>query len=128
MTGARTWKSFVFFARQRERVAAQLAAVQLMVCQRTGSREDLRRRGPPPCIPRPIRLGGYPEHGGERGLRLARHSRSVRGSTTSHHAIGAGRREARKWRGAYFSQPIVEGDRSLFSPVPSLPAGRGLGL
>ncbi len=35
MTGARTWKSFVFFARQRERVAAQLAAVQLMVCQRT---------------------------------------------------------------------------------------------
>ena len=31
MTGARTWKSFVFFARQRERVAAQPAAVQLMV-------------------------------------------------------------------------------------------------
>ena len=40
-------------------------------------------------------------------------------STTPHHAIGAGRREARGWRGAYFSQPIVEGDRSLFSPVPS---------
>ena len=29
------------------------------------------RRGPPPGIPRPIRLGGYPEQGGERGLRLA---------------------------------------------------------
>ena len=27
-----------------------------------------------------------------------RHSRSVRGSTTSHHAIGAGRRKARCWR------------------------------
>ena len=34
---------------------------------------------------------------------------SVRGSTTSHHAIGAGRRKARCWRGAYFSQPILEG-------------------
>ena len=48
-----------------------------------------------------------------------RHSRSVQGSTTSHHAIGAGRCEARGWRGAYFSQPIFEPDRSLFSPVPS---------
>ena len=37
----------------------------------------------------------------------------------SHHAIGAGRREARWWRWAYFSQPILEGDRSLFSPAPS---------
>ena len=44
-----------------------------------------------------------------------RHSRSVRRSTTSHHAIGAGRREARRWRGAYFSQPIVGADRSLCS-------------
>ena len=35
-----------------------------------------------------------------------RHSRSVQGSTTSHHAIGAGRCEARGWRWAYFSQPI----------------------
>ena len=41
------------------------------------------------------------------------------GSTTSHHAIGSGRCEARGWRSAYFSQPILEGDRSLFSPVPS---------
>ena len=48
-----------------------------------------------------------------------RHSRSVQGSTTSHHAIGAGRCEARGWRSAYFSQPILEGDRSLFSPAPS---------
>ena len=45
-----------------------------------------------------------------------RHSRSVRGSTTSHHAIGAGRREARGWRGAYFSQLIFRADRSLCSP------------
>ena len=44
-----------------------------------------------------------------------RHSRSVRGSTTSHHAIGAGRREARGWRWAYFSQPIFGPDRSLCS-------------
>ena len=44
-----------------------------------------------------------------------RHSRSVRGSTTSHHAIGARRREARGWRWAYFSQPIFEADRSLCS-------------
>ena len=48
-----------------------------------------------------------------------RHSRSVRGSTTSHHAIAAGRCEALGWRSAYFSQPILEGDRSLFSPVSS---------
>ena len=48
-----------------------------------------------------------------------RHSRSVQGSTTSHHPSAAGRCEARGWRSAYFSQPIVEGDRSLFSPVPS---------
>ena len=48
-----------------------------------------------------------------------RHARSVRGSTTSHHAIGAGHWEARGWRSAYFSQPILEGDRSLFSPTPS---------
>ena len=53
-----------------------------------------------------------------------RHSRSVRGSTTSHHAIGAGRCEALGWRSAYFSQPIFEGDRSLFSPVPSPPVPR----
>ena len=53
-----------------------------------------------------------------------RHSRSVQGSTTSHRAIGAGRCEARGWRSAYFSQPILEGDRSLFSPVPSPPVSR----
>ena len=57
------------------------------------------------------------------GLLLVRrgmtHSRSVRGSTTSHHAIAAGRRKARGWCLPYFSQPILEGDRSLFSPVPS---------
>ena len=55
-----------------------------------------------------------------------RHARSVRGSTTSHHAIGAGRCEAGVgW--AYFSQPILEGDRSLFSPAPSplVPRQRG---
>ena len=28
------------------------------------------------------------------------------------------------WRSAYFSQPILEGDRSLFSPVPSPPVPR----
>ena len=44
-----------------------------------------------------------------------RHSRSVRGSTTSHHAIGAGRRETRGWRWAYFSQPIFGPNRSLCS-------------
>ena len=46
-------------------------------------------------------------------------ARSVRGSTTSHHAIGAGRWEARGWRSAYFSQPICGDDRSLCSPAPS---------
>ena len=44
-----------------------------------------------------------------------RHSRSVQGSTTSHHAIGAGPREARGWRRAYFSQLIFGADRSLCS-------------
>ena len=44
-----------------------------------------------------------------------RRSCSVRGSTTSHHAIGARRREARGWRWAYFSQPIFEADRSFCS-------------
>ena len=53
-----------------------------------------------------------------------RHSRSVRGSTTSHHAIGTGGRQVRDWCWAYFSQPIVEGDRSLCSPVPSPPVPR----
>ncbi len=48
-----------------------------------------------------------------------RHSRSVRGSTTSHHAIAAGRWEARGWGWPYFSQPIFAADRSLFSPTPS---------
>ena len=51
--------------------------------------------------------------------RAIRHSRSVRGFTSSHHAFGAGRCKARGWRGAYFSQPILEGDRSLCSPGPS---------
>ena len=43
------------------------------------------------------------------------------------HAIGAGRCEARGWRSAYFSQPILEGDRSLCSPAPSplVPRQRG---
>ena len=45
-----------------------------------------------------------------------RHSRSVRGSTTTHHAIRNGHREARGWRWAYFSQPIFGADRSLCSP------------
>ena len=54
-------------------------------------------------------------------------TKTVRSSTTLHHAIGAGRCEARGWRGAYFSQPIVEGDRSLFSPVPSPPVPRQWG-
>ena len=45
-----------------------------------------------------------------------RHSRSVRGSTTTHHAIRDGHREARGWRRAYFSQPIFGADRSLCSP------------
>ena len=31
---------------------------------------------------------------------------------------------ARGWRSAYFSQPILEGDRSLFSPAPSPPVPR----
>ena len=53
-----------------------------------------------------------------------RHSRSVRGSTTSHHDIGAGQCEARSGGRAYFSQPILEGDRSLFSPAPSPPVPR----
>ena len=51
--------------------------------------------------------------------RAIRHARSVRGSTTSHHAIGAGRWEARGWGWPYFSQPICAADRSLFSPTPS---------
>ena len=55
-----------------------------------------------------------------RGHRVSR----PQGSTTSHHAIGAGRWEARGWRSAYFSQPIFEPDRSLFSPVPSPPVPR----
>ena len=85
-----------------------------------GSCEQLRRRRPPLGIPRPVRLGGYTEHG--RGTAACdwpnaiRHSRSVRGSTASHHAIGIGRRQAWRWRRAYFSQPILEGDRSLFWP------------
>ena len=40
-------------------------------------------------------------------------------ASTSHHAIGTGRRQVRDWCWAYFSQPILEGDRSLFSPAPS---------
>ena len=56
-----------------------------------------------------------------------RHSRSVRGSTTSHHAIGTGRRQVRDRCWAYFSQPILEGDRSLFSPAPSPPVPRQRG-
>ena len=44
-----------------------------------------------------------------------RHSRSVRRSTTSHHAIAAGHREAWGRRWAYFSQPIFGPDRSLRS-------------
>ena len=39
----------------------------------------------------------------------------MRRSTTPHHAIGAGRCEARRWRWAYFSQPIFGADRSLCS-------------
>ena len=39
--------------------------------QRTGSREYLQRRCPPPGIPRPVRLGRRTEHRRERRLRLA---------------------------------------------------------
>ena len=56
-----------------------------------------------------------------------RHSRSVRGSTTSHHAIAAGRWEARGWGWPYFSQPIFAADRSLFSPAPSPPGAQAVG-
>ena len=38
---------------------------------RTGSREYLQRRRPPPGIPRPVRFGGHTEQGGECRLRLA---------------------------------------------------------
>ena len=64
--------------------------------------EDLRRRCPPPGIPRPIRLQGHIEHGGERRLRLAQRDPALtqrRGSTTTHHAICAGRRQAWRWQG-----------------------------
>ena len=48
-----------------------------------------------------------------------RHSRSVRGSTTTH-ACHRRRPPASVEVGrAYFSQPIFRPDRSLFSPVPS---------
>ena len=50
---------------------------------------------------------------------LRRPLETGQGSTTSHHAIGAGRCEARGWGWPYFSQPICGDDRSLFSPAPS---------
>ena len=45
--------------------------------QRTGSREDLQRRRPPPGIPRPVRFGGHTEHRRERRLRLAQRDPAV---------------------------------------------------
>ena len=67
--------------------------------QRTGSREYLQRRRMPPGIPRPVRLGRRTERRGECRLRLAPARSGMHvtygGSTTSHHAIGAGRCEAR---------------------------------
>ena len=48
----------------------------------------------------------------------------MRGSTTSHHASGAGHREARGWRGAYFSQPILEGPAPRQSDAQLLAAIR----
>ena len=88
--------------------------------QRTRSCEHLRRRHPPPGIPRPVRLGGHPEHGRERRLRLLQCDPALTQRAGLHdvHTMPSapGRREARGWRWAYFSQPIFGVDRSLCSP------------
>ena len=86
--------------------------------ERPGSRHDLGRRRSPPGIPRPIRFGDTSSMAANAACdfpNAIRHSRNVRGSTTSHHAISAGRREARGGRWAYFSQLIFRADRSLCS-------------
>ena len=45
-----------------------------------------------PCIPRPIRLGGYPEQGGERGLRLAQRDPALTQRLRLHDATSCHRR------------------------------------
>ena len=72
---------------------AQLFAANRRLCQAYGLREQLDR------------LWTYKTREGV-----------ARGSTTSHHAIRDGHREARGCAVAYFSQPIVGLDRSLCSP------------
>ena len=69
--GRRSQRLDVHADQQRKHGKRQEGLFIAMRRQCTRSREQLRRRRPPPGIPRPVRLGRDTEHGGERGLRLA---------------------------------------------------------
>ena len=83
--------------------------------------EDLRRRCPPPGIPRPIRFGGHAEHRRERRLRLTQRDPALTQRAGLHDVTPCHRRRPPGSAGvarAYFSQPIFEPDRSLCSLHP----------
>ena len=104
---------------QREYGLGKKRVVVAMRRQRPRSCEHLRRRCPPSSIPGPIRLGG--RHRAWPRTPLA--TGPARSGT--HAACGSPRRHTMSsppatvkrggWRGAYFSQPIFEPDRSLCS-------------
>ena len=86
--------------------------------QRPGSCEHLRRRRPPPSIPRPIRLGGHTEHRRERHLRLAQRNPVLTQRAGLHDVTPCHRCRPPGSAGVarvYFSQPIFGPDRSLCS-------------
>ena len=92
--------------------------VVAMCRQRPRSCEHLRRRRPPPGIPRPIRFGGHTEHGREGRLRLPQRDPALTQRAGLHDVTPCHRRRppgSAGWRGAYFSQPIFGADRSLCS-------------
>ena len=101
--------------------------------QRTRACEHLRRRcSPPGGIPRPVRLGRRTEQSPRTppatGPSEIRHSCSVRSSTTSHHAIGAGRCEAQGVAlGVLQSANLWKPDRPTFFACTFAPGAQAVG-
>ena len=88
--------------------------------QRTGSREYLQRRCPPPGIPRPVRLGrrthrAWPRTPPATGPARSGIHAACGAPTTSHHAIGAGRCEAGVVLGVLQSANLGRGPVTFFA-------------
>ena len=101
------------------------------VARRPRSCEHLRRRRPPPCIPRPVRLGGYTEHGRERRLRLAQRDPALTQRAGLHDVTPCHRHRPPASAGLVLGRTSVSQswkvNRSLFFACTFAPGGPGRG-